>query len=186
MSSLRDQLFKAGLVTEEQVKQSENKPKRHQPSKKINKSHPKSVKKKTQKKELSDLEKFYRQRSTEENRERQRAKKAKEEAALRKKERNIKISRLINENMINVDHANERYNFMIGTTVKYLYVTNEQLEQLAKGKLALIFMKGKCRIIPPQTAEKIRTIDSNRLIIQTNETASSLPDNSTHSENHSD
>jgi uncharacterized protein YaiL (DUF2058 family) len=166
MSSLRDQLLKAGFVTKEQVKKSESKPKRYQSNKKTNKPCPKPAKKNKPKRELSDLEKFYRQRSNEENKEHQRAKKAKEEATQRKRERNIKISKLINENMITVDNANERYNFIMGTTVKYLYVSSTQLVQLAEGKLALTFMRGKCRIIPPETAEKIRKIDSNRLIIQ--------------------
>ncbi len=166
MSSLRDQLFKVGLVSEEQVKKSEEKPKRPKPNKKINKPRQKQAKKNKPKRELTDLEKFYRQRSNEENKERQRAKKAKEEAAQRKRENNIKIGRLVNENLLDASDATERYNFVIGSKVKYVYVSIEQLEQLAEGKLALIFQKGKCRVISNETAQKVREIDSNRLIIQ--------------------
>jgi uncharacterized protein YaiL (DUF2058 family) len=166
MSSLRDQLFKAGLVTEEQVKQATIKPKRHTTSPKEKRLQPKKNTNKRPKKERSDLEKFYHQRSRIENKERQQAKKAKEEAAQRKKERNIKISHLINESMLKVKDANERYNFLVGTTVKYLYVSEIQQQQLADGKLALAFLKGKCRIISIDIAAKIREIDKNRLIIQ--------------------
>lgn len=170
MSSLRDQLFKVGLVTEEQVKKSTIKtkpePKRHIASKKVKRSQQQQSIQKKPKRECSDLEKFYRQRSSVENKERQQAKKAKEEAIQRKKERNIKISRLINENMFKVNDASERYNFLVGTTVKYLYVSEEQQQQLADGKLALTFLKGKCRIISIETAANIREIDKNRLIIQ--------------------
>ncbi|HFC91511.1 MAG TPA: DUF2058 family protein [Leucothrix mucor] len=166
MSSLRDQLFKAGLVSEEQVKKFEEKPKRPKVNKKINKPHHKKGKKNKPKHELTDLEKFYRQRSNEENKERQQAKKAKEEAAQRKKENNIKIGRLVNENLLDASDATERYNFIIGSKVKYAYVSAEQLEKLAEGKLALIFQKGKCRVISSEIAQKVREIDSNRLIIQ--------------------
>jgi len=166
MSSLRDQLLKAGLVTEEQVKKATTNPKRHTSSQKIKRPQQKQSNNKKQKKEHSDLEKFYRQRSSVEKKERQQAKKAKEEATQRRKERNIKISGLINENMLKAGDASERYNFLIGTTVKYLYVSDEQLQQLADGKLALTYLKGKCRVISVETATKIREIDKNRLIIQ--------------------
>jgi uncharacterized protein YaiL (DUF2058 family) len=167
MNSLRDQLFKAGLVTAEQVKKSAEKPKRHQQNKKVNKPpQPKAAKPHKPKKERSELELFYRQRSNAENKERQLAKKAKEEAAQRKKERNIKISQLVNENKLNVDDASERYNFVVGTAVKYLYVNAQQLDQLADGILALTFLKGKCCIISIDTAEEIKKIDDKRLVIQ--------------------
>lgn len=166
MSSLRDQLLKAGLVTEDQVKKSEMKPKRTATRKPNNQSAKRKPTQNKPKRELSDLEKFYRERSTAENKERQEAKKAKEEAARLKKERNIKISKIINENTLNTDDANERYNFVIGTAVKYAYVTTEQLEKLANGELALSFLKGKCRVISLETAQKIREIDAKRLLIQ--------------------
>jgi uncharacterized protein YaiL (DUF2058 family) len=177
MSSLRDQLLKAGLVTKEQVKKSETKPKRD----KSNKKPQKFAKKHKPKKERSELEMFYRQRSNSENKERQLAKKAKEEATQRRKERNIKISRLVNENKLTIDDANERYNFIVGTAVKYLYVNAKQLDQLAKGELALTFLKGKCCVISIDIAEKIKKIDNKRLVIQQKPevtTSVSIDDNS--------
>ena len=166
MSSLRDQLLKAGLVTEDQVKKAETKPKKKPRKRSANKSSTKKITKSKPKKEASDLEQFYRERAAAENKERQQAKKAKEEAARLKKERHAKISRLINENTLNVDDASERYNFVVGTAVKYTYVSPEQLEQLANGTLALCFLKGKCRVISAEIADKIREIDEKRLLIQ--------------------
>ena len=169
MSSLRDQLLKAGLVTEDQVKKAETKPKRNNHKKAVNKPNTRnqqSTKPSKPKKELSDLEKFYRERSSAENKERQQAKKEKEIAAQLKKERGAKISKLVNENTLNVENATERYNFVVGTTVKYTYVTEEQLEKLAKGELALTFLKGKCRVISTETAKQIKEIDAKRLVVQ--------------------
>jgi len=167
MSSLRDQLLKAGLVTKEQVKKSETKPNRRKNiNNKTKPKHKKQPQKGKPKRELSDLEKFYHQRSSAEKKERQEEKKAKEETLQLKKERNVKISRIINENMLPVDDATERYNFVIGTAVKYIYVSSKQQEELANGKLALTFLKGKCRVISTDTAQKIKEIDSKRLIVQ--------------------
>ena len=172
MSSLRDQLLKAGLVTKEQVKKAETKPQLKRRNKntshKINSSQKKQIRKPKPKpkRELSDLENFYRQRSSVENKERQQEKKAKEERARLKKERNVKISRLINENMLAIDDPSERYNFVIGTAVKYIYVSTRQLDELADGKLALTFLKGKCRVISSDMAKEIREIDPKRLIVQ--------------------
>lgn len=156
MSSLRDQLLKAGL--------SESKPVQKQPTQPTSLSPNKT--KTAPKKQLSELERFYRQRAREEKQERQRPKKARAEANRLKKERNIQISKLINENTLNADEANERYNFVMGKTVKYTYVSEEQLEQLAKGSLALAFLKGQCRVISHQTAQQIRAIDDKRMIVQ--------------------
>jgi uncharacterized protein YaiL (DUF2058 family) len=164
MSSLRDQLLKAGFVSKKQVKKSEIKPKIMKDN--TNPPHKKQIKRNKPKRELSDLEKFYRQRSSAENKERQQQKKAKEEATQLKKERNTKISRIINENMLSTDKATERYNFVIGTAVKYMYVSPKQLDELANGTLALTFLKGKCRVISIETAQKIREIDAKRLIVQ--------------------
>ncbi len=170
MSSLRDQLLKAGLVTKEQVKKAETKPQLKRRSKntnhKINSSQKKQIRKPKPKRELSDLEQFYHQRSSVENKERQQEKKAKEELAQLKKERNLKISRLVNENMLAIDDPSERYNFVIGTAVKYIYVSAAQLDELADGKLALTFLKGKCRVISSDMAKEIREIDPRRLIVQ--------------------
>lgn len=169
MSSIRDQLLKAGLVTEDQVKKAETKPQKNNHKKAANKQkthNNKAMKSNKPTKELSDLEKFYRERSNIENKERQQAKKKKEIAAQLKKERGAKISKLVNENALNVENAIERYNFVVGTTVKYTYVTEEQLEKLAAGELALTFLKGKCRVISAETAQKIKEIDARRLVVQ--------------------
>ena len=85
MSSLSDQLLKAGLVTEEQVKKATEKPK----------FKPKKIAaKKTNKKirnEQSDLAKFYGERKQQENKEKQEKARKKQEAARLKKEMNESV-----------------------------------------------------------------------------------------------
>lgn len=161
MSSLSDQLLKAGLVTEEQVKKSKDKPK-----KKVFSKKPKSVtNKKKVDKEQSDLAKFYQERSRVENKEKQEQARKKKEAARIRKETNKKINKLISENLLNDDAAEIRYNFVVGTTIKYLFVTEKQQQELVDGKLAITFLGGKRSLIPAEVGKKILEINPDKIVI---------------------
>jgi uncharacterized protein YaiL (DUF2058 family) len=170
MSSLSDQLLKAGLVTEDQVKKAAEKPK------KVNKN----IQKKTRNnrphkfnKEASDLAQFYKQRATLEKNEEQEEQKKKLEAQKIKKETNDKINKLILDNLLNVDEASIRYNFIVGTTIKYLFVTAEQQQKLADGDIAITFMGGKRSLIPLKTAMEIRKLNPNKIVIVASENSDS-------------
>ena len=170
---MSDQLLKAGLITEEQVK------KATESSLKKNKKHSNKRSKKTgvknqkaRKKEQSDLEKFYQLRSSEENKEKQEALRLKREAALRKKEMNKKINKLISDNALDTNTVEEnnsaeiRYNFVVGTTIKYVFVTEEQQQGLANGELAITFLKGKRCIIPAEIGKQIHAINPGKIVVQ--------------------
>lgn len=159
MSSLSDQLLKAGLVTEDQVKKSNEKPKRKTPPKK------QVVKKTRVKNEQSDLAKFYQERSKEENKEKQEEARKKKEATRIRKETNKKINKLISDNLQNDEAAEIRYNFVVGTTIKYLFVTEKQQQELVEGKLAITFLGGKRSLIPVKIAKEILRINSDKIVI---------------------
>ena len=169
MSSLSDQLLKAGLVTEEQVKKAEEKPKRHKSNNKKsqqpNKQQRVSAKKPKPKKEPSDLAQFYKERASLERSEKQEAAKKKQEAARIKKETNAKINKLITENLLNDETADIRYNFVVGTTIKYLFVNEEQQQKLADGELAISFLGGKRALIPASIGNEINKINPNKIVI---------------------
>lgn len=178
MSSLSDQLLKAGLVTEDQVKKAAEKPKPSQKSKKKftgNKSNPRNKQKpapnkrtapnQKPKREVSDLEQFYKERSSLERNEKQEAIRKKKEADKIKKETNDKINKLITANLKNDETAEIRYNFVVGTTIKYLFVTEKQQEELADGSLAITFLGGKRSLIPIETAKEIVALNPNKIVI---------------------
>ena len=174
MSSLSDQLLKAGLVTEDQVKKAAEKPK-PKPKKKFtgNRHTPKRNHKpapsQKPKREVSDLEQFYKERSALERNEKQEAIRKKKEADKIKKETNDKINKLITDNLKNDDAADIRYNFVVGTTIKYLFVTEKQQQQLADGSLAITFLGGKRSLIPIDTAKEIKALNPNKIVIMTSE-----------------
>jgi len=164
MSSLSDQLLQAGLVTKEQVEKSAKKPQRnHKQRKSVTNKKP-SNKKPPVKKELTDLEKFYQEREKTERKEKQDAIRAKKQAARIKKETNRKINSLISQNLLNDETADIRYNFVIGTTIKYLFVTEQQQQGLIEGKLAITFLGGKRSLIPVEIARQILKLNPNIIV----------------------
>ncbi len=176
MSSLSDQLLKAGLVTEDQVKKAAEKPNpKSKPKKKFtgNRHNPKKIHKPASsqkpKREVSDLEQFYKERSALERNEKREALRKKKEADKIKKETNDKINNLIKDNLKNDDAADIRYNFVVGTTIKYLFVTEKQQLELADGSLAITFLGGKRSLIPIDTAKEIKALNPNKIVIMTSE-----------------
>jgi hypothetical protein len=182
--SLRDQLLKAGLVTEAQVEkanqpkpanprpqQAKPKPPRRDnrppaaapPQESRENQAPRPIPK--EKKEKSDLAQFYEARAKTEREEQQAAEKRQREIAERRKQTRAQVAALINDNQHNVDDADIRYNFVVGDNIKYLYVTEAQQQELADGKLAITFLGGKRCLIPAAIAQQILALDPDKLIV---------------------
>ena len=174
-NSLRDQLLKAGLITQEQIEQaSQPKPKElapKAPSAKKATRPPQAGRSHTAKPQAKpksvdeDLAKFYKERETIERNERLEAERQQRELAARRKAVRGQIQTLINENTQNIADADIRYNFVVGDNIKYVYVTETQQTQLANGELALTFLEGKRCIIPLETAQAISVLDPDKIII---------------------
>ena len=172
MSSIREQLLKAGLVTEEQVKQAETKPKankKNKPStartKQGKNAKSRHTKPQNKSRELTDLERFYQERDATDKAEKAEQEKQRKEAVRIRKEKRAKIGALIKSNMVNDESAEHRYNFVVGSSVKYLFVTELQQEQLAKGELAIVFLGEKRCLFPTEVGKQIREIEQSRLVI---------------------
>ena len=173
MSTLSEQLLKAGLVTKEQVEKAAEKPKKsfHNKKNTIKKTNNSSAKKKKplKQKEQSDLAKFYNERSKIENKEKQEAIRKKHEAAQLKKEINARVNKLITDNLLNDDAAEIRYNFVVGTTIKYVFVTEQQQQDLSDRKLAITFLGGKRSLIPFEIGGQILKINPQKIVIVANQ-----------------
>lgn len=119
----------------------------------------------TKQRSASDLEQFYHERNNLERQEREADEKRKRELAERKKQTRQQVQELITAHLQNVEDASIRYNFVVGETVKYLYVTEQQQQALADGVLAITFLAGKRCLIPVEVAEQILAIDPDKLIV---------------------
>nr|CAA6816239.1 MAG: Unknown protein [uncultured Thiotrichaceae bacterium] len=185
-NSLSDQLLKAGLVTQNQIDQSEekkqqqkarakSKAKDHKAGKnnkpntsRQNQSKPKIATPNTNKpakKGGSDLAQFYQQRNQLERKERETEEQAKREAAAHRKKVRKQLRELIAEHTKNDEEASVRFNFVVGETVKYLYVTEEQQQAISDGKLSITFMDGKRCLIPPEIGVQILALDNSKIVI---------------------
>ena len=165
MSSLSDQLLKAGLVTKEQVKKAAEKPK-FKPKKPFVKKAANKTKKQPKKQtEQSDLAKFYGERKQQENKEKQEIARKKQEAARLKKEINDKTNKLITDNLLNDEAADIRFNFVVGTSIKYLFVTEKQQNDLSDGRLAITFLASKRSLIPVEIGKQIQQINPKKIVI---------------------
>lgn len=179
--SLRDQLLKAGLVTEAQIEKanqpkpapSRQAPPRDKAPRRENRptvapEKPQRTENKAPRpapKEKSDLEQFYAARAKTEREEREQAEQRQREIAARRKQTREQVATLITANLQNVDDADIRYNFVVGDNIKYLYVTEAQQQALAAGELAIIFLGGKRCLIPLDIAQQILALDPDKLIV---------------------
>lgn len=176
-NSLRDQLLKAGLATQAQVdkaEQEKQKPQTKKPQERLEKREsptrpakpqPAPTAKKPAPKSEEDLAQFYSARDKAEREEKLEQERRQREASERKKQLRQQVKTLLEGQILNQPEAEIRYNFVVGETIKYLYVTAEQQTQLAQGQLAITFLEGKRCLISLELAQQIRAIDPDKLIV---------------------
>ncbi|HHC74930.1 MAG TPA: DUF2058 family protein, partial [Thiothrix sp.] len=90
-----------------------------------------------------NLANLYRQRAEVERKEKEDEEARRREQARIKKQTRKKLRTLVLKHLQNDDQASLRYNFVVGSNVKYVFVTEEQQNQLAAGELAITFIDGK-------------------------------------------
>ncbi len=188
-NSLSDQLLKAGLVTQDQIDKSEQDKQQRKNKAKANTARvrqgakngkntgnhstqaarkqqsAKAADKKPAKKGGSDLARFYQQRNQLEREEREAEEKQKREAAAKRKQVRKQLRKLITTHSKNVEEADIRFNFVVGETVKYLFVTEEQQQAIADGKLSITFMDGKRCLIPAEIGQQVLALDDSKIVI---------------------
>ncbi|HPQ94407.1 MAG: DUF2058 family protein [Thiothrix sp.] len=116
-------------------------------------------------KQPSDLAQFYKERAELERNEREAEEKRRREMAERKRKTRKQVRDLVAAAALNAEDAEIRYNFVVGETVKYLFVTPAQQQQLALGELAITFVDGKRCLIPQAAAAEIKALDPDKLVI---------------------
>jgi len=166
-SSLQDQLKKAGLVDDKKAKEL-----------KRAKSKQEKLARKTKKPSL-DQAKLELERAKAEKIERDRQlnleknKKA-EQVALA-----AQIKQLIEMNIVAKD-GDQKFNFGDANVIKHIYVSQTQIDQLARGALAIVAQKdGQSRnyvLVPMGVAEKIEQRDAKAVIFKAQKNTTSEDD----------
>lgn len=152
-NSLQDQLLKAGLIDEQKLKQARSS-KRKQ-TKKTGKRQTPEQQEARQAAQRAQAEKAARDREL--NRQRQ------EEAAQRAAENEIR--QLIHTHRVVRDRGDLAYNFSDGSTLKRIYVNQEQHAKLVSGALAIVRQDAFYEVVPREIAERVRERDPSLILV---------------------
>lgn len=151
-NALRDQLLKAGLVNEKQVKKAQKEKLREN----------RQVQGKTTAVDASKAERdaallAKAERDRELNRERH------EEQE--RKARTAQVRQLVEAHRLPHEAGEIRFNFVDGGKVKSLYVSDATRSRLARGRLAIIRLEGQHELVEADIAEKIAGRDASAVVL---------------------
>lgn len=152
-NSLRDQLAKAGLVDAKKVG-AVNKEKRKQEQ--FERKH---------RVETVDETKLNAQQALEEKAERDRQLNAARDEQARNKAIVAQIKQLIEVSRVSRERGEIAYNFTDGTKIKKILVTDDMLNQLSNGRLAIVKFDEQYSVVPKTVAEKIKLRDEKYVVV---------------------
>ncbi|MFM1887356.1 MAG: hypothetical protein RL026_2513 [Pseudomonadota bacterium] len=144
--SLRDQLLKAGLVTEKQVEQAERQQKQQQFRQPRDRRQPQGPTPAQLAAQKAAAEKAA--RDAELNR--------KQQAKLELKARHAQARQLVEQHQVARVESDDYYNFVDGVRIRRVSVAPEQRERLIRGELAIIRLEGRYSFVPAAIAGEIR------------------------------
>jgi len=151
-SSLRDQLLKAGLVTEKQVKEAE-KQARKPPPRKLPKSARNQQKRSAA--EKAQAEKAERDRELN----RRQAEKAEARA------RAAQVKQIVDQHRVPpAGDDGEPFHFQDGAHIKRVYVTADQRRQLVDGALVIVRYGRSFALIPQAVVGKVKERDPDAIV----------------------
>ena len=151
--SLKDQLLKAGLVDARKI------------STAVKEKHKQEKQQRKHKIETVDETKANAQKAREEKAERDRQLNFERDEQLRHKAIIAQIKQLIEVSRLSRDGAEIAYNFTDGTKIKKILVTDEMLNQLSNGRLAIVKFDEQYSVVPKSVAEKIKLRDESYVIV---------------------
>ncbi len=153
-NALRDQLLKAGLVNEKQVKKAV-KEKQKDTQRQHGQAKTTGQEEEKRRAQQAQAEKIERDRML--NQQRQELAEKKAIAA--------QIRQLVEQNRQPKGEGDTPYNFVDGGKVKRLYLSDKMRERIAKGQLAIIRLEQQYELVPPETAEKIQARDPSYVVV---------------------
>jgi uncharacterized protein YaiL (DUF2058 family) len=160
-NALQEQLLKAGLATKEQIEKANQprRPRKHHKKQSQNKSrHTKPAHKKAT--DGMDLKDAFAARRREEQKE---VAQKKADSARRKANKE-KINQLIKKNALDTKGGEFEYQFIVGSSIKKIWVTEAQKLLLLEGKVGVTFLGSKRCLIPLSVIDEIRQLDPKKVI----------------------
>jgi len=152
-SSLRDQLLKAGLVNDKQVKQASKEVRKQEKQNR----HGNAAAKDESRRAAQDAKAAKVERDRLLNLEK--AKEAERKALA------AQIKQLIELNRVSPGEDEIAYRFAHDNKVKTIYVSKAIHQSLVAGRLAIVSLESRYEIVPPAVAEKIKQRDESRIVL---------------------
>lgn len=152
MPSLQDQLLKAGLADEKKAKAIRNE--KH----KKRKQQPKGTV------EVNEAEVRARQ-AREEKAERDRQLNLQRQKEAEKKAIQAQIRQLVDTNRLDRSRGETSYQFVHDRKIKKIFVDDTMVDQLSRGRLAIVFVNGAYEIVAEGVARKIMERDENAVVV---------------------
>lgn len=162
MSSLHEQLLKAGVVDEKKAKQ-------------LKKEKRKAAKQPKGQAQI-DESKAAAARALAEKAERDRELNRQRQAEAEKKAIQAQITQLISTHKLDRRGGELSYQFVDGKKIKKLYVTNDLQTQLTRGQIAIVKQGETYELVPATVAEKIKQRDKSRVLVLHDKSASQAVD----------
>ncbi|RDE19855.1 DUF2058 domain-containing protein [Motiliproteus coralliicola] len=150
MSSLKDQLLKAGLVDKKKAQQvSKQKHRQKQQGKKTDADEAKRLAQQAREEKAAKDRELNRQRQLE----------AEQKAIV------AQIKQLIETNEVRCEDGDQAYNFTDGSKIKRIYLDDLLTGQLSRGQLAIVRLDESYKLVPAKVAERIAQRDASIVVV---------------------
>ena len=152
MASLQEQILKAGLADEKKAKSIRNE------KRKQRKQQPKGAV------QINETEERARQARAEKA-ERDRQLNLERQKEAEKKAIQAQIRQLVDSNKLNRSRAETSYQFVHDKKIKKIFVDDTMVDQLSRGRLAVVFVNGEYEVVAEGVARKIMERDELAVIV---------------------
>ncbi|MBF0260074.1 MAG: DUF2058 domain-containing protein [Desulfamplus sp.] len=146
----QDQLLKSGLVNKKQLNKAKHEQRISRQQKKTELPSDDSIK--ARQEQLANQE-----RTRELNRQRN--------EELRQREKSAQIKQIIESNRLTLDDRGEPYYFTVGTKIKKLFVSEQMINQLSCGQLAIVRWNNNYEVVTEKVARQISERDKETVVV---------------------
>ncbi len=153
--SLEDQFRQLGLADEKQVRKARQ-------GKKRKKGSPKRSRREAA---APDPQAEAAQRERAEKAERDRQIESERQAQRRAKETAARVRQIVETNRVEREDGDVPYRFTRGSRIKEIWLSKTQHRRLAEGELALVAFADSYELVQKTTAERIREIDAEAVLV---------------------
>ncbi len=145
----QDQLLKAGLVNKKQAKKA-----------KLDKHRSRKQQKNSQ--EVTSSSKAQEEQAAQAKRNRELNQQRTEEAQQR--EQKAQVKQLVETNRLELDDRGAPYNFVEENKIKRIFVSDEMIDQLSCGHLAIVRLGDSYEVVPAKAARQIASRDTAAVV----------------------